>query len=115
MNKYEAIFIVKPDLTEDERKALLIQITDLVVKNNGTVSYADLWSERRKLTFPIKKQHEGVYYLVNFTLPGEAVAKIKEAYRINEFILRVLISRIKKMKLNPKSKISNPNVLNISA
>ena len=95
MNKYEAIFIVKPDLSEDERKALLAQITDLMTKNNGQISSADLWSERRKLTFPIKKQQEGVYYLINFTLPGEAVAKIREAYRINESILRVLISRLK--------------------
>jgi small subunit ribosomal protein S6 len=95
MNKYEALFIIKPELSEEERKALFHQIQEAIVKNNGKVSGADIWSEKRKLYFPIKRHQEGVYYLANFSLPAEAVAKIREAYRINENILRVMISRLK--------------------
>ena len=94
MNRYEAMFIIKPDLAEDDRKALVNQIHEAITKSNGNVSRAEIWSEKRKLMFPIKRQQEGVYYLVNFTLTPEAVAKIREVYRINENILRVLISRL---------------------
>ena len=91
MNKYEAMFIIKPDLTEDERKALLAQIGDTVAKNGGSVTNAAVWSEKRRLTFTLKKHQEGVYYLANFTAPAEAIVKLKYAFKLNEQILRVMI------------------------
>jgi small subunit ribosomal protein S6 len=93
MNKYEAMFIIKPDLSEDEKKALFAGIQETVVKNSGQVTTAAVWAEKRKLAFPIKKQQEGVYYLANFTAPSEAVTKLKYAFKLNEQILRVLILR----------------------
>ncbi len=95
MKKYEAMFIVKPTLSEEERKALFSQIDDTVVKNNGGVLKSGLWSERRKLFFPIKKHQEGVYYLMNFTLDPAAIAKIRHAYKLNENILMDLIISVK--------------------
>jgi len=95
MNRYEAMFIIKPELSEDERKVLFNQIQEAITKNNGKVSLADIWSEKKRLYFPIKRHQEGVYYLASFVLPAEAVAKIREAYHINENILRVMISRLK--------------------
>ncbi|MBI4981749.1 MAG: 30S ribosomal protein S6 [Candidatus Omnitrophica bacterium] len=92
MNKYEAMFIIKPDLSEEERKTLFGQINDAVVKHSGVVAQAAVWAERRKLFFPLKKQHEGLYYLMNFTLPPLAIKDIRHAYRLNENILRVLIT-----------------------
>lgn len=94
MNKYEAIFIVKPDLTEEERKALFNQIHEAVTKNKGEVASGVVWSEKRKLLFPLKKYREGVYYLLNFSLLPLAVKEIQHAYKLNENILRVLISSI---------------------
>ncbi len=92
MNKYEAMFIIKPDLSEDERKALFSQVNDAIVKNGGSVASAAVWSEKRKMTFPIKKQQDGVYYLVNFSIDPAAVSKLKDAYKLNEYLLRLLIS-----------------------
>jgi small subunit ribosomal protein S6 len=91
MNKYEAMFIIKPELTEEERKALFVQIADAVTKNGGKVNTADIWSERRKLTFPIAKKDEGVYYLARFELPSAGIDKLKYTFKLNENILRVLI------------------------
>jgi len=93
MNNYEAMIIIRPDLSEDQRKALCAQIQDAVTKNSGTVSKMDVWSEKRRLTHSIKKFKEGVYYLMAFQLPAEAIVKIRYTYKLNEDILRVLISR----------------------
>jgi small subunit ribosomal protein S6 len=93
MNKYEAMFIVKPDLSEEERKILFNQISEAVTKNSGTVANAAVWSEKRKLFFPIKKHMEGVYYLMNFSVDPLAVTKMRHAYNLNENILRVLITK----------------------
>ena len=94
MNKYEAMFIIKPDLSEDEKKALLQQINDTVTKNNGNISQSSIWSEKRKLWFTIKRYQEGIYYSMNFSLLPEAIKDIRQAYRLNENILRVLITRV---------------------
>lgn len=94
MNKYEAMFIIKPDLSEDEKKNLFNQINDAVAKNNGTVSGANIWSEKRKLYFPIKKYREAIYYLVNFSIGVSAIAEIRNTYKLNENILRVLITKL---------------------
>jgi len=91
MRKYEAMFIIKPDLSEEERKALFNQISDAITKNNGNVLQSSMWLEKRKLFFPMKKYREATYYLVNFTLNPDAVTKIRHAYSLNENILRMLI------------------------
>ena len=93
MNKYEAMFIIKPDITEEDRKVLFGQIQEAVAKNNGQVTNAAIWAEKRKLIFPLKKQQEGVYYLVNFSAPSDAISKLKYTFKLNEQILRVLILR----------------------
>lgn len=94
MNKYEAMFIIKPDLSEEERKTVFQQISDAVTKRNGALVSAGIWSEKRKLIFPIKKHHEGIYYLVNFNAAPESIREMNNTYKLNDNILRVLISRM---------------------
>jgi len=90
--KYEGMFILKPDLTEAERKTVFTQIGEVISKNKGEVSEGAVWSEKRKLCFPIKKQQEGLYYLVDFSAPTPAIKDIRGAYNLNENILRALIT-----------------------
>ncbi len=94
MKKYEALFIIKPDLPEEEKKVLFNQIGEAVTKNGGNVSSGAIWSEKRKLFFPIKRCREGVYYLLNFTVEPKSITDINHAYKLNESILRVLISKL---------------------
>jgi small subunit ribosomal protein S6 len=94
MNQYEAMFIIKPDLSEDDRKTLFSQLADAVTKNSGVVSAGAVWAEKRKLFFPLKKHREGLYYLLSFEIPPLGVKEINAAYTLNENILRVLITRV---------------------
>ncbi len=96
MNKYEAMFIIKPDLPEDEKKNLFAQLNDVVANNNGKVTSANIWAEKRKLNFTINKFQDGLYYLLNFTVNSDAIIKIRYAYKLNENILRVLITKVEK-------------------
>ncbi len=94
MNKYEAMFIIKPNLSEEERKNLFSQLVEVVTKNNGLVSSGSVWAERKKFFFIIKKNQEGLYYLMNFSISPLAVKDLNHAYGMNEFILRVLITKV---------------------
>lgn len=94
MNNYEAMFIVKPNLTDEEKKTLFDQISDTVSKNNGKLTSVSVWAEKRKLCFTIKKFNDGLYYLTNFSISPEVIQDIRHTYKLNENILRVLITRI---------------------
>ena len=94
MNKYEAMFIVNPNLSEDQRKNLFNVINETVTKQQGEVSNSGLFAEKRKLFFPIAKHNEGVYYLLSFSAPPAAIKELNHAYKLNEDILRVLISNL---------------------
>lgn len=94
MNKYEALIIVKPDLTEQDRKALFAQIDEAITKNQGVIAQSGLWADKKRLLFPIKKHMEGTYYLANFSMAPLAIKDIRHAYNLNENILRVLITKI---------------------
>ncbi len=95
MTKYEAMFIIKPNLSEEERKNLFLNLGEAVTKNNGSVSAGSIWAEKRKFFFPIKKHHEGLYYLMNFSISPLALKEINPVYKLNENVLRVLITKIK--------------------
>ena len=96
MNKYEAMFVIKPDLTDEARKNLFNQINEVIQKHNGKVAAANIWAEKRKLTFRMKKCLEGSYYLVNFNIDPKEIAEIRHLYNLNENILRVLVTNIEK-------------------
>ena len=93
MNNYEAMFLIDAKLDEKETKSIFDQIKEPIVKNKGNIISSHIWAERRKLYFPIKKLQEATYYLVNFALSPDSVDKIRQAYRLNENILRVLITK----------------------
>jgi small subunit ribosomal protein S6 len=94
MNNYEVMFIIKPELSEEEKKNLFSQLNDLVVKNKGKVNSANIWLERKKLFFPIKRHREGVYYLMNFDIAPSQISELRHAYKLNEQILRVLVTKL---------------------
>lgn len=87
------MFIVKPDLSEEEKNALFQQIKDTVTKLNAKVTNANIWQEKRKLCYAIKKYQEGTYYLMHFSIDPLLVKDLRHAYKLNENILRVLITK----------------------
>jgi small subunit ribosomal protein S6 len=104
MKKYEAMFIIKPDLKDDEKAHVMKSIKDQVVKHQGTVTADQIWAERRRLAYDIfpmgggMRYKEGMYYIVNFDSPTSAVSLIKSSYQLNENILRFMILRQEETK-----------------
>lgn len=93
MNNYEIMFIVKPDLKSEEKDKLLKQIDDEITKNQGKIDEAKVWAEKRELAYRIKKQDQGLYYLILFSLPPQNISKLKQLWKINDNILRFLVLR----------------------
>lgn len=92
MENYEGLFILKPDIKEEDIKSIYKVISDNVTKNGGSVKKEDVWG-KKQLAYPVKKFKEGYYYKLDFTVPTSAVTKLEEAYRLNSDILRTMITR----------------------
>ncbi|MFC1703228.1 30S ribosomal protein S6 [Candidatus Omnitrophota bacterium] len=93
MNNYEAMVIIRPDLNENTRTEVFQQIEEQITKNQGEIQSSKVWAEKHRMTFKIRKFDEGLYYVINFLLAPAAVIKIKQAWKLNDNILRVLILR----------------------
>lgn len=92
LNKYEVMLIFQPSLTEEQLAVEMSAISEKIVKDEGQVEDIQNMG-KKKLTFPIKKQREGFYQLVNFEAKPSLIKVLKNAFRLNEAILRVLVLR----------------------
>lgn len=89
--KYELVMIIDARLSAEEKKNIAKEAADAVSKAEGKVINTQLWLEKHKLAFPIKKCAEGSYYLISFESDGLAVEKIRSGLNLNEKILRFAI------------------------
>ena len=64
MRKYEIMFIVKSDTTEEERKEIVSNLENAFTKNKATITLSKELGQR-ELAYEIKKCKSGFYYLYN--------------------------------------------------
>ena len=86
---YEALYILKPDLTE-EQTAALVERFKSVAESNGTVSEVNEWGKRR-LAYPINDLMEGYYVLMTFTAAAAVPAELDRIFRITDGVMRSMI------------------------
>lgn len=90
MRQYELVGIVRPDLEPDAVQAVVERIGRRVAEAGGTVDVVDVWGKRR-LAYAIGRYREGIYFLLRFTVPKEAVPELKRLTRIMDEVMRALI------------------------
>ena len=89
MNSYELLYIVKADMEEEARTALISRFTDLIVNNGGEIVETDEWGKRR-FAYPINYINEGYYVLVNFKAQPAVIAELERNFRITEDTIRFM-------------------------
>lgn len=93
MNKYESMYILKPDLDDEARKALIEKFSTLVAENGGKVEKVDEWGQR-KLAYEINYIKEGYYVLMTFEAPAELPLELERNYNISDSVLRFNVIRL---------------------
>ena len=92
MNKYEVMFIVKPDMEESVIKAEAEKLKK-VLADNGSKILEEKVMGQRELAYEIKKYSKGYYFLYIVEAPIDAVNEFDRVVLINETILRHLVIR----------------------
>lgn len=93
MNKYESLYVLKPDVEEEARKALIEKFKALVEQNGGKVEKVDEWGVR-KLAYEIDYIKEGYYVLMTFESGSELPAELERNYNISDSVLRYNVIRL---------------------
>ena len=96
MNKYELMGVVNASLAQEERDSIFKDVVDIVGKSGGKVINNQVWLDKHKITFNLKKCPQVTYYLVNFESAPANITKMKQSFKLNEKILRFLILKLGK-------------------
>jgi len=91
--KYEAFYIVPPDLDDGEVQALADRFKGIVEKQGGSVESASKW-DKRKLAYEIKGYKEGNYVLMHFSADAKAPSELDRLMRISDDVVRHRIYKI---------------------
>ena len=89
MNNYETIIIVNSNLEDAVIKSTIEKINDLVAKH-GKVESIEEWG-KKKLAYPIEKQNEGYYVLMNFSSNPDFIDELERVYNITDEIIKHII------------------------
>jgi small subunit ribosomal protein S6 len=89
MNNYETIIIINPNLSDEDCAKVTEKFTDMISKE-GKVESTEVWG-RRKLAYPIQKNNEGYYVLVNFSSNPEFIDELNRVYNITDEIIKHII------------------------
>ena len=89
--KYELMYIINPNLSEEETAAVVEKFKALV-EQNGTLEEMEEMG-KRKLAYEINYISEGYYVLVKFTSGPDFPAELDRVLGITDGILRSLITR----------------------
>lgn len=89
---YELMYVINPVLSEEQTKAIVARVQELIQEADGDILRLDEWGSRR-LAYPIQKKRNGYYVVVYFSGPATLLPRVDRALRINDDILRHMMLR----------------------
>lgn len=92
MNKYEGIFIFKPDLAEKDLEGEYAKAEEAIKKHEGKIGKSEKWGKKR-LTFTIKKFQDGFFLYLAFEAPPQSIKPMTELFKLDANILRAQLTR----------------------
>ncbi len=90
--RYELLLILDPALDERTVAPSIDTFLNVIRQGGGTVENVDIWG-RRRLSFEIRKNAEGIYAVINVRCQSAVVAELDRQLNLNESVLRTKIIR----------------------
>ena len=110
MQIYESIFIINPNLPDEERNNVIKKMQDVVAKQGGEMVKSEDWG-KKKLAYEVKKQKRGHYAFFQFKAAPAAVSELERTYKLTDAVIKFLTVKLEKelrVKAPPKPKKEKP-------
>ncbi len=95
LRKYETIFIVQPELADEEVKAVTEKVQEIVASFKGEFKKLEDWGPR-KLAYPLNKFTRGRYFYLRFDGNAELIAELERRLRLDDKVIRYQSVKIEK-------------------
>lgn len=91
MRSYEIMLAINPQLEDKELDSLLDKLKKLIIDAKGEITKINKWG-KRKLAFEIKDFTEAVYVVLNFKLDEKNIAEMERVIKLEERVIRYLLT-----------------------
>lgn len=104
MKTYETVFIVDPDVTQEQATATFEKFKGLITENGGEIINEEVWG-RLRLAYEINRKKEGYYFLIQFNADPNFPIELERRFKFDESVIRYIVINIdgKKFKLKKRS------------
>jgi small subunit ribosomal protein S6 len=92
LRDYEILYIVRPDLEEEQLNEAVASVAKLIENLGGTPQKTDVWG-RRRLAYEVRHLREGHYVLTDFQIEPARVPEMEATLKISDSVFRHLIVR----------------------
>jgi small subunit ribosomal protein S6 len=92
MRRYEMMVILDPQLDERTVAPSLDQFLSVVKTQGGRIDKVDIWGKRR-LSYEINKNTEGIYAVLDMSCTPATVAELDRQLSLSESVLRTKVLR----------------------
>jgi small subunit ribosomal protein S6 len=92
MRKYEVMFIVRPDLADEDMDKLVSTLESNVATAGGTITNTERMGKRR-LAYEVRGFGDGQYILFHVEGPGAAIKEIERRLRVTEQVIKFITVR----------------------
>ena len=94
MNRtYELMFIVRPDMTDEDLDKLISNLQSSVPASGGTVKSVEKMGKRR-LAYTVRRFHDGIYVLMVVEGGGPVIHELERRLRVTEPVIKFLTVRV---------------------
>ena len=94
MNRtYELMFIVRPDMTDEDLEKLLSTLQSVVPAAGGTVKSVEKMGKRR-LAYTVRRFNDGIYVLMVVEGGGAVIHELERRLRVTEPVIKFLTVRV---------------------
>jgi small subunit ribosomal protein S6 len=94
MNRtYELMFIVRPDMTEEDLDKLISTLQSVVPPSGGNVLKVEKMGKRR-LAYTVRRFHDGIYVLLVLEGGGPVIHELERRLRVTEPVIKFLTVRV---------------------
>jgi small subunit ribosomal protein S6 len=94
MNRtYELMFIVRPDMTDEDLDKLISTLQSVVPPSGGTVHKVEKMGKRR-LAYTVRRFNDGIYVLMVVEGGGPVIHELERRLRVTEPVIKFLTVRI---------------------
>jgi small subunit ribosomal protein S6 len=87
MKKYETIFILDPDLEEEQTQAAVEKVKGIITQASGEILKAEDWG-KRKLAYDVKKKARGHYVLIHFLGSPVLLSELERNFRVMDAVIK---------------------------